>query len=107
MNDFLSAVFPRFLYTMMFTKVGLMENGETGSRLEMDGVRLFVEWKVMHAKQNPVWMNEGYGCKNSSFSSLLCKTWSSNADTGIYCLQLWLLEYLRVSDELFCFCQQK
>lgn len=28
------------LYTVKFTKVGLMENGEAGSRLEMNGVRL-------------------------------------------------------------------
>ena len=29
------------------------------------------------------------------------------ADNSIHRLQLWLLEYLYVSDELFCFCQQE
>lgn len=42
--------FPCLLYTIKFTKVGLVEKGETGSRLEMDGVSLLNKRSCMQSK---------------------------------------------------------
>lgn len=89
---FLSKFFLPFGRTVEFTV------GEFDGKLDVDGVRHLLG------------LCRDYGSERvHSFLLLhLCRDWShTSTDTGVHSVQLWLCEYLHVSDELFCFCQQK